>query len=252
MTAVNKRAVAAAFGRAASQYTQHDELQRLSASLLRSQLDITVFPAVLDAGCGPGSMSRFWRETGSQVTALDLSVDMLAEARCGGCAHRYIEGDIEAMPLADCSVDLAWSNLAVQWCDNLATAIDELYRVVRPGGRVAFSTLLAGSLPELNQAWRAIDDLPHSNRFLSERAVRQALSGRRAASRVHNITLSFADALSAMRSLKGIGATHLHRGRRAAPLSRGQLRQLQLAWPQQQQGRCSLTYHLFTGIIERD
>jgi hypothetical protein len=34
MTAVNKQAVAAAFGRAAGHYAQHDELQRLSASLL--------------------------------------------------------------------------------------------------------------------------------------------------------------------------------------------------------------------------
>lgn len=185
------------------------------------------------------------------MTALDLSVDMLAEARRGNCAHRYVEGDIEALPLADGSVDLAWSNLAVQWCDNLATAIDELSRVVRPGGRVAFSTLLSGSLPELNQAWRAIDARPHANRFLSEQAVRQALAGRRASGHVHAITLPFADALSAMRSLKGIGATHLHHGRGAATLSRGKLRQLQLAWPQQQ-GQCPLTYHLFTGVIERD
>lgn len=251
MTAVNKRAIAAAFGRAAGHYTQHDELQRLSASLLLEQLDIKTFPEVLDAGCGPGSISRFWRDAGSRVTALDLSVDMLAEARRGNCAHRYVEGDIEALPLADGSVDLAWSNLAVQWCDNLATAIDELSRVVRPGGRVAFSTLLSGSLPELNQAWRAIDARPHANRFLSEQAVRDALAGRRATGRVHAITLPFTDALSAMRSLKGIGATHLHHGRSPAPLSRGKLRQLQLAWPQQQ-GQSPLTYQLFTGVIERD
>ena len=44
MTAVNKRAVAAAFGRAAGHYAQHDELQRLSASLLLEQLDIKTFP----------------------------------------------------------------------------------------------------------------------------------------------------------------------------------------------------------------
>jgi malonyl-CoA O-methyltransferase len=80
---------------------------------------------------------------------------------------------------------------------------------------VAFTTLLAGSLPELNQAWRAIDDRPHANRFLSEQAVRRRWPAPRQR-HVHAITLPFADALSAMRSLKGIGATHLHHGRSRA------------------------------------
>ncbi|PJR64240.1 malonyl-ACP O-methyltransferase BioC [Raoultella sp. T31] len=251
MAAVNKRAVAAAFGRAASHYSQHDALQRYSAELLLRQLQGRTFSAVLDAGCGPGSMSRYWRDAGSDVTALDLSVEMLAQAQRDECAQRYLEGDIESLPLADACVDLAWSNLAVQWCESLSGALDELCRVVRPGGRVAFTTLLADSLPELNQAWRAIDAHPHANRFLSEQAVREALAGRRAVGEVHAVSLPFADALSAMRSLKGIGATHLHQGRSAAPLSRGKLRQLQLAWPKQQ-GQCPLTYHLFTGVIARD
>lgn len=78
MATVNKQAVAAAFGRAASGYTQHDELQRRCADLLLRQLARRDFAQVLDAGCGPGSMSRYWREAGSVVTALDLSAGMLA------------------------------------------------------------------------------------------------------------------------------------------------------------------------------
>lgn len=154
MATVNKQAVAAAFGRAASGYTQHDELQRRCADLLLRQLARRDFAQVLDAGCGPGSMSRYWREAGSVVTALDLSAGMLAQAQRNDAAQHYLLGDIEALPLPDACVDLAWSNLAVQWCDDLRAAISELYRVARPGGRVAFSTLLADSLPELNQAGR--------------------------------------------------------------------------------------------------
>ncbi|VTN15151.1 Malonyl-CoA O-methyltransferase BioC [Raoultella terrigena] len=118
-----------------------------SAELLLRQLGDRRFAEVLDAGCGPGSMSRYWREAGSRVTALDISVDMLAEARRQQVAHDYVEGDIESLPLPAACVDLAWSNLAVQWCDDLGAALAELYRVVRPGGRVSFTTLLAGSLP---------------------------------------------------------------------------------------------------------
>jgi malonyl-CoA O-methyltransferase len=105
---------------------------------------------------------------------------MLEEARRRQAAERYVLADIEAMPFTDAEFCLAWSNLAVQWCDDVRQALAELYRVVRPGGHIAFTTLVSGSLPELNQAWRAIDDQPHANRFLAAattRFIRLALSG---------------------------------------------------------------------------
>ena len=101
MPPVNKPAIAAAFGRAASHYPQHDELQRQSAAALLAQLPQRPFEQVLDAGCGPGSMSRVWTAAGSNVTALDLSAQMLAEAQRQHSAQRYVQADIEAMPLAD-------------------------------------------------------------------------------------------------------------------------------------------------------
>lgn len=54
MAQVNKQAIAAAFGRAATHYEQHAELQRQSADALLAQLDGRAFSRVLDAGCGPG------------------------------------------------------------------------------------------------------------------------------------------------------------------------------------------------------
>ncbi|MEX3018805.1 malonyl-ACP O-methyltransferase BioC [Kluyvera sp. STS39-E] len=251
MASVDKQAVAAAFGRAATHYHQHDELQRLSAAQLLSQLPAQRFPRVLDAGCGPGSYSRYWRDKGSHVTALDLSGEMLQQAQSQQVADRYVQADIEDIPLPEAGFDLVWSNLAVQWCSDLHVALAGLCRQIVPGGVVAFTTLTAGSLPELNQAWRAIDNHPHANRFLPEETLREALAGYRHQSTSTSITLPFPDALSAMRSLKGIGATHLHEGRSSQPLTRGRLRQLQLAWPSQA-GECPLTYHLFTGVITRD
>lgn len=158
MAQVDKQAIAAAFGRAASHYEQHAELQRQSADALLALLAGRECAHVLDAGCGPGRMSRFWREQGCEVTALDLSAQMLDEARRQQAAHHYLTADIEAIPLAAARFDLAWSNLAVQWCGDLRGALSELYRVVRPGGVVAFTSLAHGSLPELRQAWQAVDN----------------------------------------------------------------------------------------------
>lgn len=177
MLPVNKQAIAAAFGRAARSYSQHDELQRQSAQGLMTLLGERRFTQVLDAGCGPGGNSRLWREAGSHVTAIDLSPAMLDEARQQQAAHRYLVADIEAIPLADAQFDLVWSHLAVQWCSSLPQALSELYRVACPGGKVAFTTLLESSLPELNQAWQAVDEQPHANRFLSYEQVMQALAG---------------------------------------------------------------------------
>ena len=250
MASVDKQAVAAAFGRAAASYQQHDALQRLSAAQLLSQLPARAFSRVLDAGCGPGSYSRYWRERGSHVTALDLSEEMLQQARVQQAADDYLLADIEAIPLGG-GFDLVWSNLAIQWCSDLQAALAGLYRQLAPGGTLAFTTLTAGSLPELNQAWLAIDSHPHANRFLPEPTLREALAAYAGHGAATTITLPFPDALSAMRSLKGIGATHLHQGRSRQPLTRGRLQQLQLAWPSQA-GACPLTYHLFTGIITRD
>jgi len=251
MPQVNKQAIAAAFGRAAQSYDRHDGLQRQSARGLLALLGDGGYERVLDAGCGPGGNSRWWRSRGSHVTAMDLSAPMLEQARSGQAADDYLLADIEAIPLADAGFDLVWSHLAVQWCASLPQALAELHRVARPGGRVAFTTLLGNSLPELNQAWRAVDDRPHANRFVTEQAVRNALSGWRYRASIQTITLAFDDALAAMRSLKGIGATHLHDGRAGKPLTRGELQKLALAWPQQN-GKFPLSYQLFHGIIERD
>lgn len=249
--AVNKRAVANAFGRAAQNYDRFAELQRISGERLMACLPNEKFAQVLDAGCGTGAFSRRWRERGSEVTALDLSAQMLAQARSQQTAHHYTQGDIEALPFASRSFDLVWSNLAVQWCDDLSQGLGELLRVIRPGGRVAFSTLAEGSLPELRQAWRAVDDNPHANRFLSAEAVAHACPPARVSLYHESITLNFADAMSAMRSLKGIGATHLHDGRQNRTLTRRELQQLTLAWPQRADS-FPLSYHLIFGVIERD
>ena len=114
MATVNKQAIAAAFGRAAAHYEQHADLQRQSADALLAMLPQRKYTHVLDAGCGPGWMSRHWRERHAQVTALDLSPPMLVQARQKDAADHYLAGDIESLPLATATFDLAWSNLAVQ------------------------------------------------------------------------------------------------------------------------------------------
>ncbi|WNJ78292.1 malonyl-ACP O-methyltransferase BioC [Cedecea neteri] len=248
---VDKAAVAAAFSRAAGSYERFAELQRICGDNLLAELENRRAGSVLDAGCGTGWYSRIWRERGSEVLALDISKAMLEQCQKTQSAHRFLEGDIESVPLANEQVDLAWSNLAVQWCSDLQQGLSELYRVTKPGGCVAFTTLAAGSLPELHEAWRGIDERAHANQFLAVAEIEQACQPWRYILTSRTVSQRFPDVMSAMRSLKGVGATHLHDGRKNTLLTRGQLQRLSEAWPRQD-GQFSLSWQIIFGVIERD
>lgn len=250
MQTVNKQAIAQAFGRAAQSYNQHAGLQRLCGETLAGYAQKNQGQKVLDAGCGPGWFSQRWRSAGNHVTALDLSAEMLLQAQALQTADAYQAGDIEALPFSEPKFDLCWSNLAVQWCSDLTLALTELYRVTLPGGQVLFSTLSDGSLHELADAWPP--DIPAPvNRFLSVNAIRQAGQHLPLKLTQQTLTLGFPDVLSALKSLKGIGATHLHQGRKGGFLSRRHFQQLEQHWPQDQRGYL-LSYHLVYGVIHRE
>ncbi|AXW88327.1 malonyl-[acyl-carrier protein] O-methyltransferase BioC [Lonsdalea britannica] len=247
----HKRAIARAFGRAATHYDRFSELQRDSGERLMSLLDGHAGVELLDAGCGTGYFSRRWQAQCKRVTALDLSSQMLAEARQQASATHYVLGDIEHLPLPTASVDLCFSNLAIQWCDDLSRGLGELHRVTRPGGAIAFCTLAQGTLTELESAWQRLDGSRRVNRFLTVPEIEAACQPYRHRLVSAPITCYFPDVLSLMRSLKGVGATWLHEGRSSRAINRERLRALAEVYPREPQGY-PLTYQRMLGVIEHD
>lgn len=168
----DKRHIAASFSRAAASYDQVAELQR---SVAQQLLFDTLEPLLaakqiqcwLDLGSGTGYGSRALYGLLPQATgmALDLSEGMLKYAQPLGGAEYFIGGDAEHLPLQAGCCDLIFSSLALQWCGNFPQVLAEAYRVLRPGGVLAFSSLCAGTLHELQSSWRQVDALVHVNRF---------------------------------------------------------------------------------------
>lgn len=249
--ALNKQAVAAAFSRAATSYDVAAVLQREVGECLLGIEREHPGRLVLDAGCGTGYFSHRWRELGKQAIALDLAPGMLAFARQQQAADHYLLGDIENIPLLDVAVDICFSSLVVQWCRDLPRALAELHRVTRPGGLILFSTLAEGSLHELATAWQQVDGERHVNNFLPLAQIAAACGLYHYRFRSTWQTLSYPDVMTLMRSLKGIGATHLHQGRGAGLLFRRRLAALQAAYPRQH-GQLPLSYHLVYGVIYCD
>ena len=102
---------------------------------------------VLDVACGPGNISfPLARAVGTEgrVVGTDLSGSMVelleAEARGHGLPH--VEGrrmDAESLTLEDASFDLAVCSLGLMYPPNPEAAVDELHRILRPGGRALAS-----------------------------------------------------------------------------------------------------------------
>jgi demethylmenaquinone methyltransferase/2-methoxy-6-polyprenyl-1,4-benzoquinol methylase len=92
---------------------------------------------VLDACCGTGDLALAAEREGGIVTGLDFSREMLARARRKSETVTWIEGDLLALPFDDASFDAATVGFGVRNVGDLAAALGELRRVLRPGGRLA-------------------------------------------------------------------------------------------------------------------
>ncbi|KHT62702.1 biotin synthase [Photobacterium gaetbulicola] len=256
----DKQAIADAFGKAAKHYDQSAAFQRQVGHHLLAKLPSfnVAGSQVLDLGCGTGYFSQQLQKRGMQVCATDLSSKMLEQARlrCGGLV-RYVEGDAECLPMPDNLFDFAFTSLALQWCDDLSVPLRELRRVVKPGGQIVFSTLVQGSLYELSHAWKQVDQYQHVNQFLSQKAIKLALAQAGCTEvdlEFQPITMYYRSAVDLMKDLKGIGATHIHQGRKAGLAGRKTFKALESAYDEfrHEDNQLPATYQVCFGVIIND
>jgi len=99
---------------------------------------------LLDAACGTGVVAVTAARTGAQAKALDLCPVLLERARwnadTAGVAIEFTEGDVEALPYPDASFDVVLSQYGHMFAPRPEVAVSEMLRVLKPGGRIAFST----------------------------------------------------------------------------------------------------------------
>lgn len=234
----DKRQIADSFSRAAATYDQAAALQRAVGNNLLARLPRDVQPVdLVDLGCGTGYFSRaLAARFEAPVIGLDLAEGMLRHARqASPPGGHWIAADAEALPLRDGSQDLIFSSLALQWCPDLSLALGEALRVLRPGGCLAFNTLLDGSLHELRTAWRAVDDFVHVNRFMTADELQGILAAAGFADwrcEVEEHCLSYPRLGELTHELKALGAHNINPGRPGGLTGRARLRQLTDAYEQ--------------------
>jgi SAM-dependent methyltransferase len=115
------------------------------AARLVSFAGIKAGDKVLDVGCGTGVAAITARRVGAKVTGLDLTPQLLERARENAAIAGFgdivwKEGDAEALPFEDGGFDVVISQYGHMFAPRADVAAREMLRVLRPGGRIAFST----------------------------------------------------------------------------------------------------------------
>jgi arsenite methyltransferase len=126
---------------------QLEALYRIGDAVRRRRLARAALAAapgerILDVGCGPGFYCvELLEEVGPEgsIVGLDSSAPMLALAarRCEGHGNvEFDEADATSLPVEDASFDAALCVQVLEYVPDLPAGLAELYRAVRPGGRV--------------------------------------------------------------------------------------------------------------------
>jgi SAM-dependent methyltransferase len=100
---------------------------------------------VLDVGTGTGVVAVTAARAGGRVTGLDLTPELLEQARANARIARvedivWKEGDAESLPWPDATFDVVTSQFGHMFAPRPEVAMREMRRVLKPHGRVAFAT----------------------------------------------------------------------------------------------------------------
>ena len=253
----DKRRVADSFSRAASSYDSVARLQRQVGQQLLDLLPNDHQPVqVIDLGCGTGYFTEKLAKKYAiaELTGIDFAQGMLAFSSTEhGAAGRWLCGDAENLPLADDSVDLIFSNLAFQWCEQLPLLAAEIARVLKPGGRLAFTSLGSETLCELKASWAQVDDYVHVNHFLDAGDWREAFSHVGLDFQyfeTDRCEFSYRDLRHLTDELKGLGAHNVNTGQQKGLTGREQIRTLIQAYEQfrNTSGQLPATWDIIYGV----
>jgi SAM-dependent methyltransferase len=116
------------------------------------------FADALDVGCGEGRFCRKLQQAGLRTTGIDPTETLLEQARRLDPVGSYVPAYAEALPFPNEHFDLVVSYLSLIDIPDIATAIPEMARVLRPGGALLIANLNSFVTASNPEGWRAGED----------------------------------------------------------------------------------------------
>ncbi|MDD2366362.1 MAG: methyltransferase domain-containing protein [Desulfuromonadaceae bacterium] len=159
---IDTKIIADSFSNKAAEYDSHIIVQkRVVAQLVASiESHLKDSPSrILDVGTGTGNLLGNLRSSypDAAVYGVDIAPNMcrLAQQKLGESAQIMI-GDAVNLPFGTEEFDLIVSSSALQWVENLAVAVNEMRRVLKPGGSIYLAFFCDGTLSELHSCFRDV------------------------------------------------------------------------------------------------
>ncbi len=121
-------------------------LINITSELLCESVDLRSGERVLDIATGSGNTALAAARRFTDTTGVDFVPALLERARARaeaeGLPVDFVEGDAEALPIPDDSIDVVLSTFGVMFAPDHALAAAEMLRVLKPGGRIGMATWL--------------------------------------------------------------------------------------------------------------
>ncbi|GMV23872.1 MAG: hypothetical protein AMXMBFR57_38210 [Acidimicrobiia bacterium] len=122
---------------------------------------------VLEVGCGVGDFAITLGAMARATTACDFSPEAIRQAttkaRVQGANVRFLVGSADALPLPDASCDLVYSCECLEHVPHPRQALREMFRVLRPGGRLVLTTENYSNAIAMYWAWCALRGVPYNS-----------------------------------------------------------------------------------------
>lgn len=284
MNALDKVKIARSFSRAASSYDSAAYFQRDMGLELLSMLPKTLNKGennyCLDLGCGTGffyqhlisqykdinyvgvdiaeGMLNFFQQTLSEsFSDVDVNADLSDEASNNRRLNDFlICTDAENLSMKNETIDIVFSNMAVQWSENLPVLFTELNRILKPGGIIGLTTLGPQTLIELKQSWEKVDKHVHVNHFFPLERWADVIhqSGLKIqVKRVLHPKLQFDSVRQLLKELKLIGAHNVNKGQPQGLLGKKHLNAMYSAYEAFNiNGFFPASYEVYFFVIKKD
>ena len=145
------------FSRAVESYNNAAIVQKQVARKTAELINNNNLDKILDIGCGTGFVAQnLVKRSGIKCIGIDISTAMCRKSMQTGCYNATIASDMTSLPFPAKHFNLIISSLAVQWCNDLPLLHSELYRTICSDGSVVISTILDGTLRELDTCMKEL------------------------------------------------------------------------------------------------